>query len=404
MKTTFLLFNSITLLAFLTLAGCGSKSSGNFATELLRLGAVNETMLSAQASSGRLSPFTSATKDSREILIDSYLYPIVDIGLSVGTELTGTDAATIYQCEGGTSDDCLVDLAAEGAVDNLLTSGNTSSVNSDTYTFATVSQCGGDENGYTIYVKAHALYQGTYWYTTTAMGVTAMYMTDSGSATWTEPNDYGYARQTITGCRTYNVFQTPIVVDGDASTTLRMFFELRNLLFLDKTNGLTMSSASGSNCFTADGTTNGTAPLLCGTPIYLAGTVESKKPDYQRYRVSYNPNNNAGSDASYTYGIYFKKDTTEPVGAYSYYYFDETYTYQNNISWIIKKLFSISDGILGFKTYGGNTSTDVIDNENGDVNTELFPLLDAVNDTSTFSYDDEDGTAVANPASITRIE
>jgi hypothetical protein len=294
-----------------------------------------------------------------------------------------------------------VDYAEAGAVDNLLTGDTQASVDPGTYTFAQVASCVGNSAPSANRVKARVRFNGTWWYTTSATGVTTPYLADSGipeDGAWVAPADYDLATQPpATGCISYNVFANPVTLSEGGPVEMKLFFELRGLLRVE-TQAATFGA---SDCFVPPGAaSDGASPYLCSTLPYLAGTIDPEVPDLQRYLVT----RGSGDTASaMLYGFYLSQGTTEPVGAYSYEYFDASDPYPSAWSEIVKRVRSTSPGTLAVVNYGksgGDVNT--ISDAPGGFNTTSFTLLGAVGDTSTVAYRDADD--VEGTVSIRRLE
>lgn len=407
-----MLLNSAFLFLILLLPACGKKDDGarvRVETSLIRISsAVTSTVGTGALLLEDAEPDFSASaveiKTSEGIVIDSFKRTVSTISLNSGTQLSGAGASIVYNCPGATNADCLVDLAAPGAVNNLLTSGNSQEIEPRTYTFATVQHCTGGASAGPIYIKARVKYKGNWWYTTAATGVSTPYLKDSGiseSGTWVDPADYAAAtRPPANGCADYNVFQKPITLEEGSTPEIKLFYELRGLTLLtDKATG---TFSSGGDCFAPVGsTTDGTKPYLCAGIPYLAASVEADKPDYQRYLVT----QGSGATAfAMVYGFYFKKGTSEPLGAYSYDYYNSTYPYAPQWSSVVKKLSSISSGVLEVVNYTRNGSDDVntINTNPGGFNTSSFGLVGTIGGTSTVNYTDQAG--VAGTVTIQRLD
>lgn len=370
--------------SFLLAISCSEKKkdkSSTVSTQLLRIGSTHSES-SLQALSNEWT--------SLDVFIDSYKLTISDIAISPGTQLTGSNSSVVYNCPGNTSEACLINVAQSGAVQNLLTSGNSGSVQSGVYTFATVGTCKASQsdpepNGSYVYIKARVKYNGTWWYTQSDGA-----MVDSGIADsdpWVAPIDYDEARRFSQGCRTYNVFQNPISIGENASVNLKLFFELRNLVSLVKGN-----KAGALMCYGADPSDQFDANsfYICDTYLYLAGTIESETPDLHRYKVL---SSSGGYDSVNIFGIYFRKGTKTPAGAYNYPYLDADVDQVSSFSQVIKSISSHSSGKLNIVTYGGQTSTDEIDSLPGSFNTTDFPILDNTLDSTNFTWAESDSTA-----------
>lgn len=380
--------NTLAVLAIATTAtGCGDDDSGSASavtTELLSL--------SGAASGVSLHNGLVSGISSDDVVIDSYKMVVSDIAISPGTELTGSNSSPVYACSGDSDEDCLIDLATAGALENLLTGDNTHDVDSGTYTFATVGTCmdntaSRDDQGSYVYVKARGLINGTWHYTTDATGVTTTALVDLGSPTWpsTEPSDYGTARKFVSGCRSYNVFQNPIKISEGEKVTLKLFFELRDMVNIQREDG-----TPPGMCYEGTATAATTDFIVCSQYAYLAGTIEKDTPELHRYRITTTDGSNISKNV---FGIYFKAGTTTPVGAFNYPYFDSAVNSQSEFDQVIKSVAAVDSDTLKVVTYGGSTSTDEIDTLPGDFNTEEFPILSTVGASATLSWEDESGNA-----------
>lgn len=216
---------------------------------------------------------TRAVGASSSLTIASLKVPIREVALTASA--SGGGGALVYQCAAGTNDGCLVDLAAAGALENLLTTATATEIQPQTYTFAQISTCR-DEGSYTGKIKASGKTDpsgaGPTLYTQAASGELTTDVT-----LWAETSVY------FSGCSKTFPLPVPVTVVLGDPITMKLYFDIRDIAFFG-------SAASGEAYRTGGNSLNATAtPTVNYVGVnYLdvAGTVDSGNPTIERFRVT----------------------------------------------------------------------------------------------------------------------
>jgi len=281
----------------LLLPACGG--GGGVTAQLLRL----DTARSSHAAVGS----RSGVDINSNITIESLKVPIRSVGLN--SDASGSNGTTVYTCDADTNDGCLVDLAAAGALENLLTSATSTSIDAKTYSYVQISTCK-DEGTYTGKIKASGKVDPG------GSGSTLYTQSTSGALT-SDVNAWGEASVYFTGCSRLYPLPTPITVTAGSTITVKLYFDIRDIAFFGDA-----ANAAGSQAWYAGGSSYVYPANPPGTYVgvnYLdvAGTVDTGEPTIERFRVTVD---NAGDAELGTIGLMYTS-AGEYFGGFSRSYF-----------------------------------------------------------------------------------
>jgi hypothetical protein len=196
-----------------------------------------------------------------------YKYPLMKIALS-HEDLTG--AVSLYECEGATPSDCLVDLADEDALADLSAQAQDVELDEGEYSRLTLTMCPAGTSGSTtttVSVLGSVLVDETEFVTN---GAALGGMSEEGSPEFTD---------VTLGCGQISLsLLEPLVVTAGSELSLSLLVDLTDMVWTDQ------SASPGMGGCKADG---GALQDLCTTMPNVVPYVGTGTPHLERYLISH---------------------------------------------------------------------------------------------------------------------
>ncbi|MBT5855052.1 hypothetical protein HOH87_00260 [bacterium] len=266
-----------------------------------------------------------AATDQSSFTPTSIKVPIRGIYLHSSTDNQG---AEIYNCSGDSEADCLVDVASQTELDNLI---NTAEITTGTYDQIQVSTCK-DEGEYNAQIKGAV-----------TLGSTS-YVTDSGDQPLKTTGDADYATVTFTGCsKNYDLPTDLTVVEGE-TVSVKLFVALTNIAW-GKTGAVTVPSG----CIAG----TGDSFSVCMAYPDVAAYIGTASPTVETYHLS-EGSGAAESAAAGQLIIMFDADDNL-IGGMSRRLFSETsVSMGTNFDTPLRRITKLDGGNLDLENFGSS--------------------------------------------------
>lgn len=331
---------TLLVMGLLLLIGCGKK--GTVTPELLR---ISSFASSRAVHSEGFDPRAGGVNVNSSLTIVSLKVPIRSISLQ--EDSSGGGGEQIYDCAADTNDGCLVDLAAESELQNLLSSAGATEASVGTYAGIQISTC--KEGGaYTGKIKA----SGT---TDPNGGGSTLYTQVGDGALTTDVASWGEASVYFSGCSRYYPLPQPVTVVEGQSIDVKLYFDIRDIAFFgDAANA--GSNGTGNEAWFAGGYSYTYPASPSGTYVgvnYLdvEGTVDSGSPTVSRYRFASSYGHLGTIGLIYTSG-------GDYIGGYTRSYFSaDSTTGFNDMVTPIRIYTDNGDGTFTIGNYGSSADT-----------------------------------------------